>query len=194
MSHCPCPCTTESSHPKSITASTPPTPTVHTLYTRHLRTTSSTTSPATTLHQRPTLSSLPILLLLRLRLRPLHQPRLRHPTHTRPTEIRLLRLHTPQTTQLLVPLLLPLRDQRPVRVLVLQQPLVELLGDGFARVVQVVDVAGPGVGYLENGPERFVFFEAGGGEVLGVAHFVGVLEEGVFDGGEAGGWGFAGAG
>jgi len=54
------------------------------------------------------------------------QPGLRHTTNTCAREIRLLRLHTPQTTQLLVPLLLPLGDQVRVAVVVLQQPVVQL--------------------------------------------------------------------
>ena len=45
-----------------------------------------------------------------------------------------------KTTDLLVALLLPLGDQIRVRVAVLQQPVVELLADGFLLVVEVVDV------------------------------------------------------
>jgi hypothetical protein len=43
---------------------------------------------------------------------------------------------------LFVALLLPLRDQVLVGIIVLQQPLVKLLGDGFFLVVEVVDVFG----------------------------------------------------
>lgn len=64
------------------------------------------TSPA------PTTNTLDRLALLQLR------PR--HPTDTRAVEIRLLGLNTPQTAQLLIPLLLPLCNQRRVGVVVLE--------------------------------------------------------------------------
>lgn len=44
-------------------------------------------------------------------------------------------------THLLISLLLPLRDQHRVGVVVLEQPVVQLLADGFLLVVQIVDVS-----------------------------------------------------
>ena len=64
----------------------------------------------------------------------------RHTADTRRVEIRLLRLNTAQAAKLLVALLLPLGDQVPICVAVLQQPVVELLGYRFFLVVQIVDV------------------------------------------------------
>jgi hypothetical protein len=84
-------------HP-SVTTSTSPTPTIHTLHP------SSPTS---------------ILLIT------FCQGCLWHPADTRAAEVCLFRLHAPQTAQLLITLFLPLRDQRGVGVVVLQQPLVE---------------------------------------------------------------------
>lgn len=52
------------------------------------------------------------------------------------------------------------------------------------------------MGDLKDGPQGFVLLFAVGGGVLGVAHFVGVGEKGVFDVVEAGGgrfFGFGGA-
>jgi hypothetical protein len=45
------------------------------------------------------------------------------------------------STHLLVALLLPLSDQHRVGVVVLEQPLVQLLADGFLLVVEVINVA-----------------------------------------------------
>lgn len=45
------------------------------------------------------------------------------------------------STHLLVALLLPLGDQHRVGVVVLEQPVVQRLADGFFLVVQIVDVA-----------------------------------------------------
>lgn len=56
-------------------------------------------------------------------------------------------LHPPQSdphasrTHLLISLLLPLRDQHRIGVVVLEQPVVQLLTDGFLLVVQIVDVS-----------------------------------------------------
>lgn len=113
----------------------------------------------------PTAHTLDILILLQLRLR--------HPTDTRRIEIRLLGLYAPQTTQLLVPLPLPLRDQLRVRVPVLQQPVVQLLGYSLLLVVEFVDVAAALVADLEDGPEGGVAGGVVGGRVLGVFHLVG---------------------
>ena len=44
-------------------------------------------------------------------------------------------------TYLLIPLLLPLSNQHPIGIVVLQQPVVEGFGDGFFFVVEVVDVS-----------------------------------------------------
>ena len=44
-------------------------------------------------------------------------------------------------THLLIALLLPFRDQVRISVVVLEQPIVELLADGFLLVVQVVDIS-----------------------------------------------------
>jgi hypothetical protein len=82
----------------------------------------------------PTAHALNLLVLLQLLAR--------HAADTRAIEVRLLRLNAPQAAQLLVALLLPFRDQIRVRIAVLQQPVVQLLADGFFLVVEVVDVAG----------------------------------------------------
>ena len=58
-----------------------------------------------------------------------------HTTHTRRPKIRFLSLNTFQTTQLLVSLFLPPRYQCCVRVLLLQQPLIQFCGNGFPGVV-----------------------------------------------------------
>ena len=44
-------------------------------------------------------------------------------------------------THLFVALLLPFCDQHRVGVVVLEQPVVQLLANGFFLVVQIVDVA-----------------------------------------------------
>ena len=150
-------------HAPLIATGTSPTPTAHTLH-------SSTTFPLS-------ITSL--------------QPRFRHPTDTSGTEIRLLSLHAPQTTQLLIPLLLPFGYQHRIRVPILQQPLVQFLRNRAACVVQVVDVAAAGVGDLEDGPEDLVSFLAVVTGVFCVFHFVAVAEKGVFDVVEARWWGFA---
>ena len=69
------------------------------------------------------------------------QLRLGHPTYARRVEVGLLGLDAAQAAQLLVALLLPLGDQARVRVPVLQQVVVQLPGDGFLLVVEIVDVA-----------------------------------------------------
>jgi hypothetical protein len=45
------------------------------------------------------------------------------------------------STHLLIALLLPLCDQHRIGVVVLEQPVVQLLADGFLLVVQIVDVS-----------------------------------------------------
>lgn len=143
-----------------IRTSTPPTPTIHTL--NHLPSfpTSSGLIPLT-LSSFPFPFPFPALILLSPSSSPL-QNRLRHPTNTRRTKIRLLGLNTPDTAQLLIPLLLPLSDQRRIRVAVLQQPVVELAADGVLGVEEVVDVAAALVGDAVDGPEGFVAFEGCG--------------------------------
>lgn len=88
------------------------------------------------------------------------QPGLGYATDTGTLEVGLLGLHAAQTAQFFVALLLPLGDQVGVGVAVLEQPVVQLLGDGLAGVVQVVDVAGAGVGDLEDGPHGLVLLLA----------------------------------
>ena len=44
-------------------------------------------------------------------------------------------------THLLVPLLLPLRNQIAVRIAVLQQPVIQLLADGFLLIVEIIDIS-----------------------------------------------------
>jgi len=105
-----------------ITASTPPTSTVHTLHHRALR-----------------------------------QLGLRHPTHTRRPKIRLLGLNTFQATQLFIALFLPPRNQIRIRIILLQQPLIQLRRNRLALIVKIVDVPGPLVVDLEYRPQGFVF-------------------------------------
>ena len=81
----------------------------------------------------PTVDALHLLILLQLLSR--------HTTNARAVEVRLLGLDTPEAAELLVALLLPLGDEIAVRVSVLQQPVVERLGDGLFLVVEVVDVS-----------------------------------------------------
>ena len=64
-----------------------------------------------------------------------------HTADTSAVEIGLLRLNAPQTAQLLIALLLPLRNQVAISVAVLEKPIVELLGDGFLLVVEIIDVS-----------------------------------------------------
>lgn len=135
------------------------------------------TSPAPTAH---TLHALTILHLL-----------LRHATNTRRIEIRLLRLNAPQTTKLLIPLLLPLCNEIRIRIAVLQQPVVQSLRYRGARIVEVVDVAGALMCDLEDWPDGFLAlfaFVRGG---FGVFQLVGEFEERVFDVAEAFRWGLA---
>ena len=113
----------------------------------------------TTATPTPTTHTLDLLILLQLRSR--------HTADARAIEIGLLGLDAAEAAQLtsrhssahshfqkaqtvcirlgltylLIPLLLPFRDQVPIRVPVLQQPVVEGLADGFLFVVEVVDVA-----------------------------------------------------
>lgn len=89
-------------------------------------------------------------------------------------KVRLFRLHTLQTAQLLhavsicflerkegktyllIPGLLPLGDQHGICVAVLEQPLVQLAGDGLLLVVELVDVAAALMRDLEDGPHGLV--------------------------------------
>lgn len=143
------------------------------------------TSTADTLHAGRSVSAVLLTLLLPPQLR------LRHTTDTAATEVGLLSLHTPETAQLLIPLLLPLGNQLLVRVLVLEQPLVELFRDGLALVVEVVDVAGARVRDLEDRPKGLVLAFAVRRGVLRITHAVGVGEECVFNVGEACWWGLS---
>jgi hypothetical protein len=49
--------------------------------------------------------------------------------------------HAHPATHLLIALLLPLRDEHRVGVVVFEQPVVQLLADGFLLIVQIVDVS-----------------------------------------------------
>ena len=81
----------------------------------------------------PTADALNLLVLLQLSAW--------HTADTSAVEIGLLRLNAPQTAQLLVALLLPLRNQVAISVAVLEKPIVQLLGDGFLLVVEIIDVS-----------------------------------------------------
>jgi len=83
-------------------------------------------------------------------------------------------------TNLLISLLLPFRNQIPIRIPILQQPLIQLLRNSLLLIIQVVDVAATLMRDLEDGPERLVPLFALVGGVFGVFHFVGEFEEGVF--------------
>lgn len=89
--------------------------------------------------------------------RALRQLGLRHPTHTRRPKIRLLRLNTFQATQLFIALFLPPRNQIRIRIILLQQPLIQVRRNRLALIVKVVDVPGPLVVDLEYRPQGFVF-------------------------------------
>lgn len=91
---------------------------------------------------------------------------------------------------MLIPLLLPLCNQIRVAVVVLEQPLVQLLADGLLLVVELVDVAGALMCDLEDRPHGFLPPLALVRRVLGVFHLVLELEERVLDVVEAVGWGF----
>jgi hypothetical protein len=143
----------------------------------------------------PAIHTLNILILFQLILR--------HPADTRRSEIRLLGLNTSHTaklhnrqhcathpilpllfapihTYLLIPLLLPLGNQRRIAIPILEQPVVQLSAYGLFLVVHVVDIAASLVRYLEDGPDHFVLFLAFSGRVFSVFHLVGEFEEGVF--------------
>jgi len=72
--------------------------------------------------------------------RPLVQFCLWHTTYTRRPKVRFFRLNAFQATQFLVSLFLPSCDQCCVCVILLQQPLVQLCRDGFAGVVEIIDI------------------------------------------------------
>lgn len=74
------------------------------------------------------------------------------------------------TTYLLIPLLLPLRDEHGIGVAVLEQPVVQGLRDGLLLVVELVDVAAALVGDLEDGPLDLVLRHVGRRRVLRVLH------------------------
>ena len=73
---------------------------------------------------------------------PLLQLVLGHPADAVGGEVGVPRLDAPQAAQVLVTLLLPLRDEVRVGDLLLDAVVVELPGDGLAPVVQVEQVPG----------------------------------------------------
>lgn len=92
-----------------------------------------------------------------------------------------LKRKRPRYTYLLIPGLLPLRDQHGVRVAVLQQPVVQLLGDGLLLVVQLVHVPAALVGDLEDRPQRLVPRDVVRLRVLRVLHLVAEDQQVVLD-------------
>lgn len=125
----------------------------------------------------PTAHALHILALLQLGLG--------YAADARRVEVGLLGLNAAQTAQLLVAVLLPLGNQHRVRVSVLEQPLVQLLADGFLLVVELVDVPAPLVRNLEDGPFGLVLGDVVRRHVLRVLHLVGEDEQVLLDVGEA---------
>lgn len=117
----------------------------------------------------PTAHALHILALLQLGLR--------HAADARRVEVGLLGLYAAQAAELLVPVLLPLGDQHRVRVPVLEQPLVQLLADGFFFVVELIDVPAPLVRNLEDRPFGLVLGYVVRRGVLRVLHLVGEDEQ-----------------
>ena len=106
----------------------------------------------------------------------LHHPSLlqlplRHATNTVRSEVRVARLYAPQTAQVLVALLLPLRDEVAVCDTLAEAVIVEFLADGpFSLVVEVEDVARALVVDAEDRPEGFHFALALVRVLFGFAH------------------------
>ncbi len=97
----------------------------------------------------------------------------RHPADAcRVFEVGLLSLHATQAAEFLVSLFLPLGNQHRIGIAVFEQPVVQLLADRFLLVVQLVDVATPLMGDLENGPLSLVLGNIIGRGVLRILHLV----------------------
>ena len=83
---------------------------------------------------------------------PLFQLALGHAANAVGTKVRLTHLNATQTTQVLVALLLPLRDEIPIGVSFSQAELVEFFTNGAPLIVKVIHIARLLVVYLEDGP------------------------------------------
>jgi len=70
-------------------------------------------------------------------------------------EVGIPGLNASQAAQILVALFLPFGDQVFVRQSLFDREVVELLGDGFPLVEEVVEIAGALMMDLEDGPEGF---------------------------------------
>ena len=93
-----------------------------------------------------------------------------HSAHTIGAKVGITRLYAPQTAQVLVALLLPLGNEVSVGDLLRNAVVVELLGDGLALVVQIVDVARLLMMNLEYGPEHLGLALALVRRHLGILH------------------------
>lgn len=75
-----------------------------------------------------------------------------HTANACAVEVGLLGLDTSQTAQLFIALLLPFRNQIAVGVAILEKPIIELLGDGFLLVIEIIDVSRA----WEEGTDQYV--------------------------------------
>jgi len=114
-----------------------------------------------------------------------------HSANTRCVEIGFLRLDATQATELLITLFLPLCYQVRIRVVVFQQPVIELLGYCFLLVVEVVDISGALVTDLKNRPQNLMPFLPFMRRILRIFHLVAKLQQRVFYIIESFRWGFA---
>lgn len=97
---------------------------------------------------------------------------LRDTTHTIRSEIGVTRLNAPQAAQILISGLFPLGDEISIGYLLVDAIVVELLGNGLAFIVQIVDVPRLLVMDLEYGPENLGLALAFVWRCFGFAHLL----------------------
>ena len=112
---------------------------------------------------------------------PLFELTLRHPTDAgRSERVRLL-LDAHHAAKPFIPLFLPLRDQRPVRPLLPEAVLIELLRDLLLLVIQLIDVPASLVMQAVDRPQGFALAAALMRLIFRVLHLVGELKKSLLD-------------
>ena len=95
-----------------------------------------------------------------------------HTAHTIRSEIGVTRLNAPQAAQILISGLFPLGDEISIGYLLVDAIVVELLGNGLAFIVQIVDVPRLLMVNLEYGPENLSLAFAFVWRCFGFAHLL----------------------
>jgi len=98
-----------------------------------------------------------------------------HAADTRCVEVGFLGLDATQATKLFITLFLPLRYQVRIRVVIFQQPVIELFGYCFLFVVEIVDISGALVTNLKNRPQNLMPFLPFVRRILRIFHLIAEL-------------------